>query len=223
MKKSILVLILLVTVAVSNAQNTETITTTTVVRSITNNYEGYGVSNTDAFISGSINYQKTIYGSYDTSSFDFKSRFGYFFSDNFVLGLSVGYSDRIPEELMVYEDFENKYTTLEYGIFSRCYFQPNSKFSIFLEASINKITSNLKIEPNYYSSYDNQEFKFKGYVYAITPGINYFLNRHFALEANWGVIRYETEKLDEEGADSLDNFSIGLSFEDISLGLLYKF
>ena len=148
---------------------------------------------------------------------------GGFTSDNFALGIIIGYEKGNPEGLEYLNDAKLK--IFKIGIFGRKYYQIASKFSVFLEGNISYDTATIEYES--FSYYNNpttiEENKYNGYAISISPGISYFLNKHFALEANWGILQYSSSKLEEEDAESVDTFTIGLDFEDLSFALLYKF
>lgn len=227
MKKTILSVITLFFITISYAQDTETVTTTTIVRPITTStQEENGFEKGNVFISGGINFSSIDY-SRDTpnvTNFEIFTKIGAFTADNFALGINIGYQNGDSENIGANSDILSK--TFIVGIFTRQYFQPTQKFSLFLEENINYITTT--VESIYYGySSSIEEDRYKGFAIGITPGISYFLNKHFALEASWGILQYTTIKLDVEEDeveyDSTDNFSIGLSFEDINFSLLYKF
>ena len=97
---------------------------------------------------------------------------------------------------------------------------PASRFSIFAELGADYGTSKVT-EDN--SPAADDVTKFNGFNIGFAPGISYFLSSNFALEATVGVVNYSTTKEDVSGAESTDNFNIGLNLNNVALGLVYKF
>ena len=222
MKKTLIFAIIVFSISLTKAQNTETVSRTTTTTTTTST-RSFGLSHADSFITGGINYNTIIYGENtdQVHSFVFSSRFGGFVSDHFAIGISLAY-----ENAPLASSYLDKQTDLEsfdVGAFSRYYFQPNRNFSIFLDFNITQNYTTLSRDVGnsyYYSNSTIEKTKFKGTAVAFAPGLNYFLNTHFAIEAIWGSIKYETSRKDEENSESLNSFNIGLSLEDITLGLL---
>ncbi|WP_152286274.1 porin family protein [Flavicella marina] len=221
-------LLALFTAAFSFAQNTETVTTTTTTttRTYQLNQDEFGFAKDNIYISGGVSFNSINSGSDESNkdTFELTTKFGGFLSDNFSLGLNILVSSA---PFTIYATY---YTlkTFEIGLLSRYYFNKKSKFSIYLEGLVNKNFSTLEYETiDYYSSSygttKTTKNEAEGYRIAFSPGINYFLNKHFALEASWGILSYETSKSDEENAESRSAFSVGLGFENINFSLLYKF
>lgn len=169
-----------------------------------------GFANGDIFISGAFSYDSETEGDFKSSTFEVAPRVGFFVSENFALGGKIGYaSTKLDNGIADATD-----STLSLGAFGRYYFSPASKFSLFGELGFD------------YISIDSEtagDIKVNGYVIAAGPGVSYFLNNNFALEAFWGAIGYGSAKPDVDGAESTDVFTFGADLRDISLGLVYKF
>ena len=99
------------------------------------------------------------------------------------------------------------------GAFGRYYFAPASQFSLFTELGVDYFSGDDKLADVGYDGFD----------VAFAPGISYFVSKNFAIEATVGVLGYSTTEADFDGAESTDNFNVGLNFEDISFGVVYKF
>ena len=196
MKKLMLVGALALFAAV-NAQETST--------------EGFAKGST--FITGAVGFGTTSEGNVTENVFTIAPSVGYFVTPNIAIGAKLGYTSLKNEE----GSYEETTDLLTAGVFGRYYWMPASKFSIFAElgADYRSLTEDDNITSN--------EYKSNGFAIQLAPGMNYFLNNNFALEAKVGVLGYSSDKPDYTGAEATDNFNIGLNLNDITLGLVYKF
>ena len=196
MKKLLLVGALALFAAV-NAQETST--------------EGFAKGST--FITGAVGFGTTSEGNVTENVFTIAPSVGYFVTPNIALGAKVGFTNATADNDIVKEE-SNLFTA---GVFGRYYWMPASKFSIFAELGADY--RSLTEDDNTISN----EYKSNGFAIQLAPGMNYFLNNNFALEAKVGVLGYSSDKPDYTGAEATDNFNIGLNLNDITLGLVYKF
>lgn len=176
------------------------------------NAQDGGFAKGDIFLSGSFGYNSTKTGDIKNNSFEFTPRAGFFVSDNIAVGARLGYTNS-KQEVPFFDDV--KLNTFNIGGFGRYYFTPSDKFSIFGELGLEYATS--KREEG------TTELKINGFGINVGPGVSYFLNDHFALEAFWGALGYATAKPDVDNAESTDVITFGLDLDDINLGLVYKF
>ncbi len=198
MKKLIFAAAALFAFGVSNAQEKEST-------------EGF--KNGDIFISGSFNIGSSKYteDNYKESSFSVAPSVGFFVTDNIAIGGTIGYgSSKVTENE---GDPSTKINTLSVGAFGRYYTTPASKFSVFGQLGVA------------YSStdFDALDYKVNGFGVVLSPGVNYFLNNNFAIEASWGALSYTNSKPDFDGAETSNSFEFGLDLDNINFGLLYKF
>ena len=187
-----------------NAQETETV--------------GFAKGNT--FITGAVGFNSETEGDYKNNTFTVAPSVGYFVSPNIAVGARLGFTsnkESVEVANVTFEDKENLFTA---GVFGRYYWMPASRFSIFGELNANYGTTKFT-EDN--SPAADVVTKYNGFNIGFAPGINYFLSSHFALEATVGVVNYSTIKEDVSGAESADNFNIGLNLNNVALGLVYKF
>lgn len=186
---------------------------------------GTGFSQGDVFLSGSAGFSSTKTGDQEHNVFNIVPRAGYFVNNNIAIGLQVGYSKDAATNVgpVTGELLDTDMTTIEVGAFGRYYFTPANNFSLFVDLSVSYGT--VKREQDAVAGDDiiTVEDKFNGFFAGFAPGVNYFISDHFALEATFGLINYSTIKPDADGAESTDNFDIGLNMSNISLGLIYKF
>jgi outer membrane protein len=197
MKKLLLVGALALFAAV-NAQETST--------------EGFAKGST--FITGAVGFSSTSTGDVKENQFTVSPSVGYFVTPNIALGARVGFDNATNDNGVTKAEL-NTFTA---GVFGRYYWMPASRFSIFAELGADYVNV----------SYDNgvagsSKSKANGFAAELAPGISYFLSSNFALEAKVGVLGYGSVKPDYAGAESTDNFNVGVNLNDIKLGLVYKF
>lgn len=199
MKKVFLSLVAIAAFGVANAQD--------------KNESSEGFAKGDVFISGSFNLGSSKYsanGNYKENNFSFNPKVGYFVSENIALGLGLGFSSSKVEENE--GDDAVKINATAFNVFGRYYTTPSSKFSVFGQLSAEYATVD----------YDGA-FKVNGFGLELAPGVSYFLNDSFALEASWGALSYGSAKADVDGAENSTEFNLGLDLDNINLGLVYKF
>ena len=173
--------------------------------------EGFAQGST--FITGAVGFASESIAEEKTSGFTIAPSVGYFVTPNIAIGAKLGYTSLKNEE----GSYEETTDLLTAGVFGRYYWMPASKFSIFAELGADY--RSLTEDDNTISN----EYKSNGFAIQLAPGMNYFLNNNFALEAKVGVLGYSSDKPDYTGAEATDNFNIGLNLNDITLGLVYKF
>lgn len=171
-----------------------------------------GFAQGDTFITGAVGFGSEKTGDEKGNTFTIAPSAAYFITSNVALGARVGYTNNKVEE----GNDEVKTDAFSAGVFGRYYWMPASKFSIFAELGANYRTASTKVT-------GSDKFKANGFGIEFAPGINYFLNKNFALEAKWGVIGYNSVKPDVDGATATNSFNIGANLSNINLGLVYKF
>ena len=173
---------------------------------------GEGFANGDVFISGAVGFSSVKMGDAKSSSFEIAPKMGMFVTDKIAIGAKLGYSSDKAENAAGVETLDN--STLSVGVFGRYYCHASSKFSIFGNLGFDYWTTNHNLAP---------EYKTNGFDLALSPGVSYFLNDHFAMEASFGRLGYMTSKDDFDGAEATNSFDLELDLRSISFGLVYKF
>lgn len=220
MKKVILSVAAVFAFGFANAQEKET--------------TGEGFASGDVFILGSAGFGSTETGDQKTSTFNFSPRAAYFVSPNIAVGLAVGFEGTKDEDVTVAgpvtTETEVKTGEFSIGAFGRYYFTPASKFSVFGELGFNvtgtKTENDTRSTVGGTTTTTNSEIKSNGFNIGLAPGISYFISNSFALEAKWGLLEYTTTEPDAPAGvptESTDTFNLGLNFDNLSIGLLYKF
>ncbi len=173
----------------------------------------------DTFITGAIGYTSAKQNNFEESAFTVAPSVGYFVSPNIAVGARVGYTNGKAEDTFASVTVNEEVETANAGLFGRYYTTPASRFSLFGELNVNY--SAAKYTEN--NGVTSMAAKYNGFNFGIAPGVNYFINKNFALEAAVGVLSYSTMKEDVAGAEAVDTFNFGLNFTDVTLGLVYKF
>jgi len=178
---------------------------------------GAGFSKGNVFVSGAVGFGSETTGDDKTTGFTFSPKIGYFVSENIAIGARLGFDSNKNDNGVNTVTKNNEFSA---GVFGRYYFTPASQFSVFAElgADINSTKTTTDV-----TGFPTSESKSNGFGVAFAPGVNYFLSDNFAIEATWGVLGYNTNKPDVAGADSTNNFSLGLDMRSLNFGLLYKF
>ena len=177
-----------------------------------------GFDRGDIFISFGIGLNSDNQNDVKVTTYKAKPQIGCFFSKNFALGLSTGYQYGIYENLTV----TKRTIDFSMGGFGRYYFSPDKRYSFFLEAEVDYLSKASKTVPTPKGS--KSVTKFGGIQTIFSPGINYFLSKHFALETTVSLIGYKTEKAENiPNSKSIDTFDLKLDLSDVKFGMLYKF
>lgn len=179
--------------------------------------EGFAQGST--FITGAVGFGSDKTGDAKTNEFTISPSVGYFVTSNIAIGARVGFTSAKVSDEVANVNVEEKTDAFTAGVFGRYYWMPASKFSIFAELGADYGTSKSTTK----TPLGDFESKFNGFNIGFAPGINYFLNKNFALEAKWGVLGYSSVKPDVDGAISTNSFDFGVNLSDINLGLVYKF
>lgn len=181
--------------------------------------ETVGFVKGDTFITGAFGYSNTSEGTAENNTFTIAPSVGYFVNPNIAIGARAGYTNSKSTDVVATVNIKNVTDTFKVGAFGRYYWTPAARFSLFGELNANY--GNLKYTNTVGSV--STDYKANGFDMGLAPGVSYFISKNFALEATWGILNYNSIKPDVAGADSSDNFSIGLDMNDLNLGLVYKF
>jgi hypothetical protein len=172
-----------------------------------------GFSQGDVFISGSVGYSSAKEGDDKTDNVSFSPMAAYFLTENIALGGQLSVSSGTSD----FGAGENKNSSFSILALGRYYFTPKNKFSLFGQAQAGYLST--KDEP----AAPADEIKRDGFQVGVGVGMNYFVSSHFALEANLGLLNYQSTKADTDGAESRNVFNFGLNMTSVNIGVLYKF
>lgn len=179
---------------------------------------GAGFKSGDMFISGAIGFGSEKEGDNKVTQFELSPKAAYFVTNNIAVGLQIGFTSRKAEDSNGITTTETKTNTFGAGAFGRYYLTPANRFSFFGQVGLGFTTSKTE-----YDTPGTPEDKDNGFNIGVAPGISYFVSDNLALEATFGILGYNTTKPDFDGAESTDQFNIGLNMSDINFGIVYKF
>ena len=143
------------------------------------------------------------------SSFEVSPFAGVFISENFLVGLGLGYSSDVSKQKDVpIGDFgatldEYKVTSTMMSIMPMCryYYMPTQKAGLFLEGSVGLGFGKDKEESTMGSTTTTQESDVSGFSVNIIPGIVIYVTDYLALEANFGGLQYASYKTTQDMDD----------------------
>lgn len=171
-------------------------------------------------IGGGLTYLKTTEPGYlseeeSSSSFEIIPGFGYFVADGFMVGLNIGYSAGKSTSF----GFDTNTTEFSVGPFARYYkHTSNENFAVYGQFSL-LYGSGKETDSN------DQETKNSSMDLAVSPGLVYLINEHWAIELGFRGIGYYSSDPDKDADnDDVKTFEIGLnSFMPSTLGFRYHF
>lgn len=162
---------------------------------------------------------------------------GYFVDTNLAVGLGLGYKSTVGKYTIGNPGISNlleiKETTNAFVVapFVRKYWTLSEKLYFFgqlqvpLEFGQEKFDSSSEIEmgdPMLSPSFSVKNNYTKIGV-NIKPGLDYFLNKNWSIEATIGELGYNTSKRDLDGAKRLNNYKFGINLSSVTFGVKYIF
>jgi opacity protein-like surface antigen len=181
---------------------------------------GSGFSKGNLFISGSVGVTSEKTGDVKSTGFNFSPKAGYFVSNNIAVGVALGFDSTKDDNGVNTIVKDNNFSV---GAFGRYYFTPSSQFSVFGQLGFDVNSTKSTTDVTVANVTTSTESKANGFGVALAPGVSYFLSNHFAIEASWGVLNFNSNKPDVANADTTTNVDFGLNLNDLNFGLVYKF
>ncbi|MCY0978569.1 outer membrane beta-barrel protein [Chryseobacterium wangxinyae] len=190
----------------------------------------FGLSNAQiakgtVYLSGTAAYSSTEDNNDDTKTEDFRiiPTVGYFVAPNLAIGVGVGYAS--SSEKATYNDGFEKATLSAFVVepFVRKYWTLGDKLYIFGQLSVPMEFGNSKYEETENNTSLSDKVKYNSFGVSVKPGLDYFLNKNWTIEATIGEFGYNTTKWDVEGAQNTNNFNFGLNLANVGIGVKYVF
>ncbi len=190
----------------------------------------FGLSNAQiakgtVYLSGTAAYSSTEDNNDDTKTEDFRiiPTVGYFVAPNLAIGVGVGYAS--SSEKATYNDGFEKATLSAFVVepFVRKYWTLGDKLYIFGQLSVPMEFGNSKYEETENNTSFSDKVKYNSFGVSVKPGLDYFLNKNWTIEATIGEFGYNTTKWDVEGAQNTNNFNFGLNLANVGIGVKYVF
>ncbi|AZA49989.1 porin family protein [Chryseobacterium carnipullorum] len=188
----------------------------------------FGLSNAQiakgtTYVSGTLNFSSTENNNNNKTNNELTlvPTVGYFVASNVAIGVGVGYASatekvdgdlvdtKFTKSAVVVEPFVRKYWTL------------GEKFFIFGQLSVPMQFGNDKNEVSTSNTSVTTKEKFNSFGVAVKPGLDYFLNKNWTLEATIGEFGYSNFKYKD--AKSVNNYNFGLDLASVGIGVKYVF
>ncbi|WBV57742.1 outer membrane beta-barrel protein [Chryseobacterium sp. PTM-20240506] len=204
----------------------------------------FGLSNAQiakgtTYLSGSVGYsqEETNNGNLKTENFNVLPTVGYFVNTNLAIGLGVGYQTEkttatttttILNTTTVSENITKK-PAFVVAPFVRKYWTLSEKLYIFGQLAVPMEFGKTKLENNSVSTSGNttvsnstsSEAKYTQIGVTVKPGLDYFLNKNWSIEATIGEFGYNNYK--PKDGDATNNYNFGLNLSSVTFGVKYVF
>lgn len=191
------------------------------------------------YLSGSVGYsqEENNNGNDKMESFNIIPRAGFFVADNFAVGLGVGFAttkdtnistttfgpattvttNELRTPAFVIEPFARKYWTLSDKLYFFGQLAVPMAFGK-VEAETSAVTTSGSTVTTVSSS---TEAKSTSVGVTVKPGLDYFLNKNWTIEATIGEFGYNNFK--PKGGVATNNYNFGLDLTAVTIGVKYVF
>ncbi|MCA6066141.1 porin family protein [Chryseobacterium sp. RG1] len=191
----------------------------------------FGLSNAQiakgtTYLSGVVNYSSTQDNNTDSKveKFTITPTVGYFVGTNLAVGLGVGYTTATNTSTSPISTVETKISDDAFVVkpFVRKYWTLGDKLYIFGQLEVPMAFGKEKSEYSGTASQYNTENKYTSIGVNVKPGLDYFLNKNWSIEATIGEFGYNNFKY-KDLDKSTDNFNFGLNLSSVTFGVKYVF
>jgi hypothetical protein len=204
----------------------------------------FGLSNAQiakgtAYLSGSVGYSQTERdnGNDKEEKFNVLPTVGYFVAPNLAVGLGIGYQTEkdtkisttlFPTTTLVTTN-ETKKPAFVVAPFVRKYWTLGDKLYIFGQLAVPMTFGKTEIENTSVATSGSttttttasSEAKYTQIGVTVKPGLDYFLNKNWSIEATIGEFGYNNYKPKE--GDATNNYNFGLNLSSVTFGVKYVF
>ncbi|PXW18170.1 outer membrane protein [Chryseobacterium sp. CBTAP 102] len=204
----------------------------------------FGLSNAQiakgtTYLSGSVGYSQveTNNGNLKTENFNVLPTVGYFVNTNLAIGLGVGYQTEkttatttttIGNATTVSENVI-KQPAFVVAPFVRKYWTLSDKLYIFGQLAVPMQFGKTETETSSVTTAGNTtisnststEAKYTQIGVTVKPGLDYFLNKNWSIEATIGEFGYSNYK--PKDGDATNNYNFGLNLSSVTFGVKYVF
>ncbi|UOU97365.1 porin family protein [Chryseobacterium daecheongense] len=199
------------------------------------------ISKGTVYVSGQVGYSQEENNNNDSKveSFRIVPTVGYFVAPNLAIGTGVGYvndkfsttTTNVVGSATVVSKGEETQSAFVVAPFVRKYWTLGDKLYIFGQLEVPMEFGKLKDETSSVITDGNttvtnstsDEANYTSIGVNIKPGLDYFLNKNWTIEATIGEFGYNTAKLDVDGAKSVNNYKFGLNLSSVTIGVKYVF
>jgi long-subunit fatty acid transport protein len=202
----------------------------------------FGLSNAQiakgtTYVSGQLGYSQNENNNNDTKveSFKILPTVGYFVNTNLAVGLGVGYKNDNTKTVSTIgaTTVDGKETVSGFVVapFVRKYWTVGEKLYIFGQLEVPMVfgqnkdegTSTTTVGGTTVTSSTSTKNNFTSIGVNVKPGLDYFLNKNWSIEATFGEFGYNTNKVDVDGAKRVNDYKFGLNLSSVTFGVKYVF
>jgi len=204
----------------------------------------FGLSNAQiaqgtTYLSGSVGYSQTETnnGNNKLEKFNVLPTVGYFVGTNLAVGLGIGYQTEketaisttlLPAATAVTTN-ETKKPAFVVAPFVRKYWTLGDKLYFFGQLAVPMTFGKTEIENTTVTTTGSttttisasSEAKYTQVGVTVKPGLDYFLNKNWSIEATIGEFGYNNFK--PKDGDATNNYSFGLNLSTVTFGVKYVF
>lgn len=205
----------------------------------------FGLSNAQiakgtTYLSGSVGYsqKETDNGNYKKENFNVLPTVGYFVNTNLAVGVGIGYQTEKTTETTT-STFLPGTTSVSEGItkkpafvvapFVRKYWTLSDKLFIFGQLAVPMQFGKTEVEnttvttsgSTTVTNSTSTEAKYTQIGVTVKPGLDYFLNKNWSIEATIGEFGYNNFK--PKDGDATNNYNFGLNLSSVTFGVKYVF
>lgn len=204
----------------------------------------FGLSNAQiakgtAYLSGSVGYsqEESNNGDLKKENFNVLPTVGYFVGTNLAVGLGIGYQTEkttasttttILNTTVVNENVTKK-PAFVVAPFVRKYWTLSDKLFIFGQLAVPMQFGKTEVESNSVATTGSSvvtnststEAKYTKIGVTVKPGLDYFLNKNWSIEATIGEFGYSNFK--PKDGDAVNNYNFGLNLSSVTFGVKYVF
>lgn len=188
----------------------------------------FGLSNAQiakgtTYLSGTLNFAASEDNNTNTkeSNLTLVPTVGYFVGTNVAVGVGVGYASNVTKIDGALTDTKNTISAVVVEPFVRKYWTLGEKFYIFGQLSVPMAFGENKNEATALGITNYNKETFNSFGVSVKPGLDYFVNKNWTLEATIGDFGYSNFKY--ENAKSVDNYNFGLDLASVGIGVKYVF
>lgn len=204
----------------------------------------FGLSNAQiakgtVYLSGSVGYsqEESNNGNSKVENFNVLPTVGYFVAPNFAVGVGVGYQTQkttnintsTVTNITTVNTVEEKYPAFVVEPFARKYWTLSDKLYFFGQLAVpmqfgkgERETSSVTTNgTTTISNSTSTEAKYTQVGVTVKPGLDYFLNKNWTIEATIGEFGYNNFK--PKDGDAVNNYSFGLNLANVGIGVKYVF
>lgn len=204
----------------------------------------FGLSNAQiakgtVYLSGTVGYSQVESNNGDTKkeNFNVLPTAGFFVAPNFAVGLGVGFqtqkdtnvntatlgnittvsTNEVKKPAFVIAPFARKYWTLS----DKLYFFGQLAVPMQFGKTETETSSVSTNGTTTVSTSTSTEAKYTQVGVTVKPGLDYFLNKNWTIEATIGEFGYNNFK--PKDGDAVNNYSFGLNLANVGIGVKYVF